>query len=124
MKDKVTTNQIEEVLLKRESEEFTERFNKAKSALLTVLSDYGVDFKGLTKEDREEFRIWLVKSFDFERSGSNLVTCYPIHRTRLPACVNRRLLNRAIPKFMEETAHAHSVMEDVYRQEEEGNHES
>jgi len=126
MKDKVTTNQIEEVLLKRELESFTARFNSLQSQMNKLLAEYPIPPGVRDAESQKELTKWFnsrFTSFHILRR-QDIVQFAATGAYGLPKEMRHALLAKAIPKFMEETAHAHSVMEDVYRQEEEGNHES
>jgi hypothetical protein len=90
--NKITTNRIEDVLLKKEKEEFVKEVRSAVHNLIKVLNTFSAE----GKEETEAYQKWVTDLFEVS------YRTFPQDKNieKLPAFIEQKLLQYAVDKFI------------------------
>lgn len=110
--NKITTNRIEEVLLKNKQEEFSKEIEQIMRSLETTLCKYLV---GIKEVEREEFSKWFKEKLFVPAPahwGNKLLNCNS-HPSHYPVCVNSALLRQAVDTFIKSVESTKEVIDGL-----------
>jgi hypothetical protein len=108
--NKITTNRIEEVLLKKAQEKFRKELTEAINNLESVLGKYHVDEKGF-----EEFKKWLTQTaiVPTYHYHSHQVISSNLNPSHYPAVLNEELLKMAVDEFLKSVEETKATLESL-----------
>lgn len=105
--EKLTTNKIEEILLKKKQNEYVQNIKKAVVNLCDAIN-CGQDIK--STEDDEDFKKWVMGLIRFGLSG---VYSSDLYTNKLPECINKALLKNAVVEFIQSVESTKEIIDSL-----------
>ena len=111
--NKITTNRIEEVLLRRKQNEFREELKAAIDNLNKVLYKYCGSLKH--PEEIKELKNWFEKyAMSLTAPCSSNMIFSNLHPDHYPKCLNEALLKQAVDEFFKSFGQMKEQLEEIY----------
>jgi hypothetical protein len=111
--NKLTTNQIEKVLLEKKQKEFRQEVGTAIKNLDQVLYKY---FGTFSTEEFKTYASWLTQKAlvpQYHYHGGNVISSN-LHSDYYPKFLNEVLLKRAVDEFLKSVEDTKTQLDEVY----------